>query len=176
VLCLRTSSKLSTKLSSDWCTLGFYRNAAYFTFLLCLLILCAPPYVTLQACSDMSHLPLCTLISISCRKATAVRSCSARAPSSSLQPLSIHTAPQPGGSLSPICFASHRALSQLTSPCNSNLARPLHTCCGYLLGSVALKPISIAASVASCCNPVTICGSWFAHSWGVSIRSESICS
>jgi hypothetical protein len=29
-------------------------------------------------------------------------------------------APQPGGSLSPICFASHRALSQLTSPCDSN--------------------------------------------------------
>ena len=66
--------------------------------------------------------------------------------------------PQSRGSLYPICFASHRALSQLTSPCDhSNLTRPLHTCCGYLLGSAARQPISIAVPVTSCCNPVTSC-------------------
>ena len=68
--------------------------------------------------------------------------------------------PQSRGSLYPICFASHRALSQLTSPCDhSNLTRPLHTCCGYLLGSAARQPISIAVPVTSCCNPVTSCSS-----------------
>ena len=37
-------------------------------------------------------------------------------------------------------FASP-AISQITSPCDSNLVRPLHTCSGYLLGSAALQPI-----------------------------------
>ena len=43
--------------------------------------------------------------------------------------------------------------------------------CGHLLGSAARQPISIAALVASCCNPVTSCDSRLAHSWVVGVRS-----
>ena len=79
------------------------------------------------------------LISISRRRSTNVRSCCEGVPSSSLQPLSLHTAPQPGGSLSPICFASHRAPTQLTSPCDSNRTRPctrsVGACWGQLLAN-----------------------------------------
>ena len=47
--------------------------------------------------SDMfRRVLLATSISISCRKFTNVRSCCAGVPSSSLHPLSLHTAPQPG--------------------------------------------------------------------------------
>jgi hypothetical protein len=102
-----------------------------------------------------------------------VRSCCARVPSSSQHPLSIHTTTQPGASLSPICFASHRALSQLTSPCDSNRARLLHTCCVCLLGSSARQSSSVAAPVTSCCNPTTSCDSCLAHSWMVDVRSGS---
>jgi hypothetical protein len=107
------------------------------------------------------------------RKSTNVRSCCVGGPSSALHPLSLHTAPQPGGSLSPICFASHRALAQLTSPCDSNRARPLHTFCGCLLGSAARQSISVAVPVTSCCNSLTSCDSWLAHTWVVDIRSGS---
>jgi hypothetical protein len=47
----------------SWSGHGSYLNAAYFKltkFLLCLLTLCAQPYVALPTCSTMSYLALCT--------------------------------------------------------------------------------------------------------------------
>ena len=88
-------------------------------------------------------------------------------PVRALHPLSIHTTSQPGGSRSPMCFASKRALSARTSPRDSNRANPWHTCCGYLLGSAIHQLLSIAVATASCCSSVASCARWLAHSWAV---------
>jgi hypothetical protein len=84
-----------------------------------------------------------------------------------LHPLSIHTAPQPGGSRSPMCFASKRALSPRTSARDSNRANSRHTCCRYLLGSAIRQLLSIAVATASCRSSVASCARWLAHSWAV---------
>ena len=45
------------------------------------------------------------------------------------------------------------------------------SCIGCYRSDDARQPISIAAPVASCCNPITSCDSRLAHSWVVGVRS-----
>jgi hypothetical protein len=135
--------------------------------------LCAPPYVTFPTCSDVYYLPHRSpfLVGSSPTFEAVVQGC-----------LQAHYTPclstplPAGGSLSPICFASHRALSQLTSPCDSNRVRPLHTFCGCLLGSAACPSISVIAPVTTCCNPLTSCHRCLAHSWVVGVLSGVVTS
>ena len=52
-------------------------------------------------------------------------------------------------------------------------ARPLHICCGYLLGSAAFHPASPVASSAPCSRFVTICNRWRTPWWSVFVQAHA---
>ena len=91
------------------------------------------------------HVPTCLtwhrahLISISRRRSTNVRSCCEGVPSSSLHPLSLHTAPQPGGSCpqfaSPAIVHSRNSLPRVTVIVPGPCTRSAGACWGQLLAN-----------------------------------------